>query len=68
MAAKKYRVMPGAGPISLRQSPDKTSPKYEEWFDWTDGDVFTPPPHMKSLGGGKSLDEAVALGMLEEVS
>ena len=64
--AKKYRVAPGVGPVSLRKSPDPKSPLYEEWFNWQDGAVFTPPPHLKSLGG-VPLGECVERGVLEEV-
>ena len=64
--AKKYRVAPGFGPVSLRKSPDPKAPLYEEWFNWQDGDVFTPPAHLKSIGG-VPLDECVARGVLEEV-
>lgn len=66
MADKKYRVAPGVGPVSLRKSPDKTSPLYEEWFIWKDGEVFKAPAHLKSLGG-VPLAECVARGVLEEV-
>ena len=45
--AKRYRVVEGSGPLSLRQSPDRSSPLFEEWFVWQDREVFTPPPHMK---------------------
>lgn len=64
--AKKYRVVEGFGPLGLRKSPDKTSPLYEEWFEWKDGDVFEPPAHLKSIGG-VPLAECVARGVLEEV-
>jgi hypothetical protein len=66
MANKKYRILEGYGPISLRKSPDPKSELYEEWFDWRDGDVFEPPAHLKSIAG-MSLDECVTWGMLEEV-
>jgi len=64
--AKKYRVMPGTGPVSLRQSPDPASPKYEEWFTWNDGDTFSPPLHLKTISG-LTLAQCVAAGHLEVV-
>ena len=64
--AKKYRVIKGTGPIGLRKSPDKTNPLYEEWFNWQDGEVFTPPSHLKSISG-VPLAECVERGVLEEV-
>lgn len=60
MATKKYRVVEGFGPLGLRKSPDKTSPLYEEWFDWPDGQVFTPPPHM-------NVERALERGIIVEV-
>lgn len=64
--AKNYRVLPGFGPIELRKSPDKASPLYDEWFRWLDGDVFAPPPHLKTIGG-LTLTQCVERGVLEEV-
>ena len=32
--------------LSLRKSPDKKSPLWDEWHVWEKGTVFTPPPHM----------------------
>lgn len=32
--------------LSLRKSPDRKSPLWGEWFEWEEGTVFTPPPHM----------------------
>jgi hypothetical protein len=63
---KKYRVMPGFGPIGLRKSPDAADPKFGEWFNWQDGEVFTPPAHLKTIGG-LTLSECVERGVLEEV-
>ena len=39
----KYRALTD---LSLRQSPDKKSPKYEQWHEWPTGIVFEPPKHM----------------------
>ena len=64
--AKKYKVMQGVGPISIRQSPDPKSPLYEQWHDWQDGDVFTPPAHLKTISG-LTLAQCVKAGHLEEV-
>ena len=58
--AKKYRVVAGYGPLSLRQSPDKESPLYEQWFNWRDGQVFEPPKHM-------NVERSLARGIIEEV-
>lgn len=63
---QKFRVMPGAGPIGLRKSPDPKSPQYNEWFQWQDGTMFTPPAHLKTIGG-LTLEECVERGVLEEV-
>lgn len=64
--AKQYKVLPGTGPIALRKSPDKSSPDYEEWFEWQDGDTFTPPPHLKTISG-LTLAACVKAGYLEAV-
>ncbi len=32
--------------LSLRKSPDKDSPLWDEWHEWEAGAVFTPPAHM----------------------
>ena len=32
--------------LSLRKSPDKGSPLWDEWHQWEAGAVFTPPAHM----------------------
>ena len=66
MPTKRYRVVKGYGPFSLRQSPDRADPLYERWFEWRDGDVFSPPAHLKSIGG-LTLAECVERGMLAEV-
>lgn len=63
---KKYRVLKG-GPIGLRKSPDLESPLYQEWYDWQDGDTFSPPKHLKTIGG-LTLTECVVQGVLEEVN
>lgn len=57
-AEKQYRVTNPL--ISLRQSPDPKSPLYEMWFNWRDGEVFTPPPHM-------NVALAVQRGIIQEV-
>ena len=57
----KLRVVEGYGPISLRQSPDPASPLFDEWATWQDGEVFTPPAHMK-------VDLALKRGIVEEVN
>ena len=42
--------------LSLRKSPDRTitrdgvevpNPKWDEWYQWTEGKVFTAPSHLK---------------------
>lgn len=47
--------------IRLRQSPDRSDPKYEEWFVWQAGEVFTPPAHM-------NVEKALARGVILPVS
>lgn len=56
---KQYRVT-SLGGISLRSSPDPTSPLYEVWQEWGDGQVFTPPAHMR-------IDLALKRGIIAEV-
>lgn len=58
-AEKQYRVT-SIGGISLRSSPDPKSPLYEVWLEWADGQVFTPPEHMK-------IDLALKRGIVVEV-
>lgn len=58
--ADRYRVVEGHGPLGLRKSPDPTDPAYQEWFNWADGEVFTPPEHMR-------VDLALAKGHIERV-
>ena len=43
--------------LSLRQSPDIASPKYEQWHEWAEGEVFTPPAHMR-------MDRAIERGIV----
>ena len=62
--AKKYRALTR---ISLRQSSDPESPKYEQWHVWQAGAVFSPPAHLKSVAGNPFPDGAVAAGYVEEV-
>lgn len=44
MAKKKYRALRN---LALRKSPDPESPKFNEFFEWAEREVFTPPAHMK---------------------
>ena len=60
VAIKKLRVIAGFGPLSLRKSPDQSSPLYEAWHVWQDREEFTPPPHMR-------VDKALERGIVEEV-
>lgn len=46
--------------MSLRKSPNKDSPLYEEWHHWKTGQIFTPPPHM-------DVKRALARGVIGEV-
>ena len=46
--------------MSLRQSPDPTSPKYDEWHVWKAGEVFTPPFHL-------NVESALRRGIMEKV-
>ena len=62
----KYRVMPGVGPVSLRKSLDPKSPLYNEWYEWRDGDIFSPPAHLKTISG-LTLAQCVEAGHLEVV-
>lgn len=55
---KQYRALTD---LSLRQSPDTSSPLYEQWHQWKAGAVFTPPAHM-------DIARALARGIVEEVS
>ena len=54
---RKYRALTD---LSLRQSPDSKSPLYEQWFSWSAGTEFAPPPHM-------DVARALARGIMEEV-
>lgn len=56
--AKRYRALVDMG---LRQSPDPSSPKYNEWHEWPAGTVFTPPKHM-------NVKKALERGIMEEVA
>lgn len=47
--------------LSLRQSPDRDSPLWEEWFNWSGGEVFTPPAHFM-------IEKALARGIVEVVN
>lgn len=47
--------------LSLRQSADPESPKYNLWHEWPEGSVFTPPAHMR-------VEKALERGIVEEVS
>ena len=47
--------------LALRKSPDPESPLYQEFFTWKQGEVFTPPAHMK-------VEVALASGKIEEVT
>lgn len=40
---KRYKALVD---MSLRQSSDPKSPKYNEWHNWNAGEIFTPPEHM----------------------
>lgn len=56
--AKRYKALVD---MSLRQSPDKRSAKYNEWHDWKAGQVFTPPKHL-------NIKRALERGIMEEVT
>lgn len=47
--------------LSLRQSPDPTSPLWEQWHEWKAGEIFSPPPHFR-------VDKALERGIVEEVA
>ena len=49
--------------LSLRKSPDRKSPLWDEGFVWEKGVTFAPPPHMM-------VDRAIDRGIaeLEEVA
>jgi len=53
--AGQYRALTD---LSLRQSPDKKSPKYEQWHEWPAGTVFEPPKHM-------NIPKALERGIIE---
>lgn len=53
----RYKVLKR---MSLRQSPDHDSPKYELWHVWEAGEVFTPPKHL-------NVASALARGLMEKV-
>jgi hypothetical protein len=53
----KYRALTG---LSLRKSPDPTSPLYEQWFEWAAGEEFDAPQHLDTKRG-------VARGIMEQV-
>lgn len=54
MASKQYRALTN---LSLRQSSDPQSPLYEQWHEWPEGSVFTPPKHM-------NVDKALERGIV----
>ena len=58
--AKKTVQLKAIVDLSLRKSPDKSSPLYDEWFNWPEGTVFEPPAHMR-------VDLALTRGIAEEV-
>ena len=53
--AGQYRALTD---LSIRQSPDKKSPKYEQWHEWPAGTVFEPPKHM-------NIPKALERGIIE---
>ena len=55
--AKKYRALTN---LALRKSPDKSSPLYEQFFDWPECTVFEAPPHL-------NVKLATEKGKIEEV-
>lgn len=59
MAKKSVRLR-ALTDMSLRQSSDKASPLYQEWFEWPAGTVFEPPAHM-------NIAKALERGIAEEV-
>ena len=60
----KYRALTD---LSLRQSPDKKSPKFEQWHEWPAGTVFEPPKHMNvSLSLERGIIEPVGGGPFPE--
>ena len=58
MMAKKYRALTN---LALRKSANKSSPLYEQWFDWPEGAVFEAPPHL-------NVKLAVEKGKIEEMN
>jgi len=61
MPTGKPKQLRALAKLSLRQSPDPKSPLFDEWHVWQEGEVFTPPAHMK-------VDLAIERGIAEEVS
>ena len=53
----KYRALRD---LSLRKSPDATSPQYEEWYEWPAGTEFDAPKHLNVKLG-------IASGKFEEI-
>lgn len=64
--SKRYRVN-GAmtSSISIRRDRDKPFSE-ENRITWLAGEIFTPPAHLKSIGG-LTLAEAIRRGVIEEV-
>ena len=56
MPAKKLRALKD---LSLRKSSKPGTKGYNEWHEWKKGEVFEPPPHMKT-------DLMVANGKVED--
>lgn len=47
--------------LSLRQSSDPKDPKYEDWFEWKEGQEFEAPAHM-------NVKKALERGIVEVVN
>ena len=47
--------------LSLRQTDNKKSDRYEQWHEWKAGQEFEPPKHM-------DVKRALERGIVEEVS
>jgi len=51
----RYRALTD---LSLRRRPDRTC---NDWHEWPEGAVFTPPPHM-------NVERALERGIIEPVA
>lgn len=60
MPAKKTGQYRALTDLALRKSPRQGEPGYEDFYEWPEGTVFTPPAHM-------NVERALERGIVEAV-